>query len=217
MKRTITQAAAALILCSTAANAHDVALDGDIEVPSGAGYVVVDGVALRTGDGECLRLPSWSEETQVNACEGIEEPTEVAEPEPESDPAPAPAPPKKEPIVTTATLGGEALFESNSAVLTPASEQALADLLVQLESFQEITDMAVIGHTDSTGDASYNQSLSEQRAAAVQTFLKAAYPNVNITSSGLGEETPVATNSTPEGRQLNRRVEIEVKAKSITE
>ena len=77
--------------------------------------------------------------------------------------------------------------------------------------------MAVVGHTDSTGDAGYNQSLSEQRAAAVQAFLKAAYPNVNITSSGLGEETPVATNSTPEGRQLNRRVEIEVKAKSITE
>lgn len=217
MRQTITQAAAALILCSTAAVAHDVALDGDIEIPSGAGYVVVDGVALRTGDGECLRLPSWSEDNQVNACEGIEEPTAEAEPEPESAPAPAPEPPKKEPIVTTATLGGEALFESNSAVLTPASEQALADLLVQLESFQEITDMAVVGHTDSTGDAGYNQSLSEQRAAAVQAFLKAAYPNVNITSSGLGEETPVATNSTPEGRQLNRRVEIEVKAKSITE
>ena len=217
MRQTITQAAAALILCSTAAVAHDVALDGDIEIPSGAGYVVVDGVALRTGDGECLRLPSWSEDNQVNACEGIEEPTAEAEPEPESAPAPAPEPPKKEPIVTTATLGGEALFESNSAVLTPASEQALADLLVQLESFQEITDMAVVGHTDSTGDAGYNQSLSEQRAAAVQAFLKAAYPNVNITSSGLGEETQVATNSTPEGRQLNRRVEIEVIAKSITE
>ncbi len=217
MRQTITQAAAALILCSTAATAHDIALDGDIEIPSGAGYVSVDGVALRTGDGECLRLSGWSEENQVNACEGIEEPTAETETETASAPAPAPAPPKKEPIVTTATLGGEALFDSNSAVLTPASEQALADLLVQLESFQEITDMAVTGHTDSTGDAGYNQSLSEQRASAVQAFLKAAYPNVNITSAGLGEESPVATNSTPEGRQLNRRVEIEVKAKSITE
>ena len=150
MRQTITQAAAALILCSTAAVAHDVALDGDIEIPSGAGYVVVDGVALRTGDGECLRLPSWSEENQVNACEGIEEPTAEAEPEPESAPAPAPEPPKKEPIVTTATLGGEALFESNSAVLTPASEQALADLLVQLESFQEITDLSLIHISEPT-------------------------------------------------------------------
>ena len=215
MRQTITTAAAALILCSTAATAHDVALDGDIEIPSGAGYVNVGGKALRTGGGECLRLGSWSEDTQVNACEGIEEAT--AEKEPEAEAAPAPAPPKKEPIVTTATLGGEALFETNSATLTAASEQALADLLVQLESFQEITDMAVIGHTDSTGDAAYNQGLSEQRAAAVEAFLKAAYPNVNISSAGMGEDSPVATNSTPEGRQLNRRVEIEVKAKSITE
>lgn len=216
MKQTITTAAAALILCSTAATAHEVALEGDIEIPSGAGYVNVGGNALRTGDGECVRLGSWSEDTQVNACEGIEA-TAEKEPEPEPEPAPAPEPPKKEPIVTTATLGGEALFETNSATLNAASEQALADLLVQLESFQEITDMTVIGHTDSTGDAAYNQGLSEQRAAAVEAFLKAAYPNINISSAGMGEDSPVATNSTPEGRQLNRRVEIEVKAKSITE
>ncbi len=216
MKQIITKAAAAMILCSTAATAHDVALDGDIEIPSGAGYVSSDGSAVRTGGGECLRLGSWSEDTQVNACEGIEA-TAEKQPEAEADQTAAPAPPKKEPIVTTATLGGEALFASNSAALTAASEQALADLLVQLESFQEITEMRVIGHTDATGDADYNQGLSEQRAQAVEGFLKAAYPSVNISSVGLGEESPVATNSTPEGRQLNRRVEIEVKAKSISQ
>jgi len=215
MKQIITTAAAALVLCSTAATAHDVALDGDIEIPSGSGYVNAGGNALRTGGGECLRLGSWSEDTQVNACEGIEGEV-TAEKEPEAEAAPAPAPPKKEPVVTTATLGGEALFNTNSATLTAASEQALADLLVQLESFQEITEMTVIGHTDATGDNAYNQGLSERRAAAVEAFLKAAYPSISISSVGMGEDSPVATNSTPEGRQLNRRVEIEVKAKSIT-
>ncbi len=210
---------AALLLGSTVVIAHDVALDGDIEIPAGsAGYVNVGGKALRTGGGECLRLGGFSEENQVNACEGIEETAEVeAEAEPAPEPAPAPEPVKKEPIVTTATLGGEALFDNNSSDLNAASEQAMADLVSELEKYQEISSIAVVGHTDSTGESGYNQDLSERRAASVEAFLAAAYPNVPVTSSGMGEDSPIATNSTREGRQLNRRVEIQITAKSITE
>jgi OOP family OmpA-OmpF porin len=213
---------AALMLGASVANAHEVALPGTIEIPEGnAGYVNSEGNAVRTGEGNCLRLGGFDEENQVNACEGIddsaaEEVTE-AEPEPEAEPAPAPEPVEKEPIVTTATLGGEALFETNSAELSAASEQALAELVSELEKFQEISMIEVTGHTDATGDEDYNQGLSEQRAAAVQAYLTAAYPNANVTSSGLGESSPVATNSTREGRALNRRVEVQVTAKSITE
>ncbi len=218
-KISVLSSIAALLLGSSIVNAQGIALPGTIEIPSGnAGYVNVGGNALRTGLGDCLKLGGFSEENQVNACEGIEdEAEEVAEAEPAPEPAPAPEPVAKEPIVTTATLGGEALFESNSAELTAASEQALSELISELETFQEITSIEVVGHTDSAGEENYNQVLSERRAAAVEAYISAAYPDVSITSRGMGESSPVATNSTREGRTQNRRVEVQVTAKSITE
>lgn len=210
---------AALLMGSGIANAHTIALPGTIEIPAGStGYVNADGNAVRTGEGDCLKLGGFDEESQVNACEGIDD-TAEAEPvaEPEPAPAPAPEPVAKEPIVTTATLGGEALFDTNSAELNASSEQALGDLVAQLEQFQEITDIQVTGHTDSTGDENYNQALSEERASAVQAFLQAAFPDANVTSSGMGETSPVSTNSSAIGRQANRRVDVQVTAKSITE
>lgn len=212
---------AALLIGSSIVSAHEVALPGTIEIPAGnSGYANSGGNAIRTGGGDCLKLGGFSEETQVNACEGIEDaPEEEAEAEaaPAAEPAPAPEPVAKEPIVTTATLGGEALFASNSAELNAASQQALGELVSQLEKFQEITAIEVTGHSDSAGEEAYNQQLSEKRAAAVEAFLKAAYPDVAVSSSGMGESSPVATNSTREGRSLNRRVEVQVTAKSITE
>ena len=219
-RTTLALAPAILLLGSGVALAHDVALEGVIEIPEGSdAYVSAGGEAVRTGGGECLRLGGFSEENRVDACEGIEPVEEVAEAEPAPEPAPAPVPEPtvKEPIISTATLGGEALFDTNSAELVAASEQALATLLVQLDKFQEITDIEVVGHTDSRGAEDYNQTLSEERARSVQAFLQAAYPDVDITARGAGESNPVATNSTPEGRQLNRRVEIRVTAKSITD
>ena len=153
--------------------------------------------------------------TRSDACEGIEP---VAEVEPEPEPAPLPPPePPAEPIITTATLGAEALFDFDQATLSNASEQALSDLLTQLEKFQEISEIEVVGHTDSRGSEEYNQGLSERRAQSVADFLTAAYPNVNVITRGLGESAPVASNSTPEGRQLNRRVEVQVTARSVTD
>ena len=218
-RTTLVLAPAVLLLGGGLALAHDVALPGVIEIPEGSSdaYVSAGGEAVRTGGGECLRLGGFSEENQVDACEGIEPVEEVVEAEPEPAPAPVPEPVVKEPIISTATLGGEALFDTNSAELVAASEQALATLLVQLDNFQEITDIEVVGHTDSRGAEDYNQTLSEERARSVQAFLQAAYPDVDITARGAGESNPVATNSTPEGRQLNRRVEIRVTAKSITD
>ncbi len=209
---------AALLLGSSAVFAQGVALDRTIEIPAGnSSYANSESSAVKTGLGDCLETGLYDDESQVDACAGIEDTPEVAETEPAPEPAPAPEPVKKEPIVTTATLGGEALFDTNSDVLNAASEQAMADLASQLAKFQEITAISVVGHTDATGEASYNQSLSERRAAAVEAFLTAAYPDVDVTSSGMGEDSPVATNSSPEGRQLNRRVEVQVTAKSITE
>ena len=68
------------------------------------------------------------------------------------------------------------------------------------------------GHTDTQGDERANQRLSEDRADSVRNMLIAeGVSPARITAVGLGASLPVATNSTPEGRQQNRRVEIELR------
>ncbi len=218
-KITTLSSIAALLMGSSLALAHQTALDGSIEVPAGSsGYLNAGGSAVRTGEGDCLTSGSFSDDEVVNACVGIDDSAVAeAEPTPEPEPAPAPEPVKKEPIVTTATLGGEALFATGSSELSDTSEQSMANLVSQLEKFQEISSIEVVGHTDSTGSNALNQSLSEARAASVQAYLSAAFPDAAISSSGMGEDNPVATNSTSDGREQNRRVEVQVTAKSITE
>jgi OOP family OmpA-OmpF porin len=209
---------AALLMGSGIALANQSALEGTIEIPAGnGGYLNSGGTAVRTGLGDCLTSGTFSDESIVNACAGIEEEVEVVEEVAVEEAAPAPEPVAKEPIVTTATLGGEALFATGSSALSDASSKSLSNLVAQLGKFQEITAIDVVGHTDATGQNASNQSLSEARASAVEAYLSTAYPDAAISSSGMGEDSPVATNSTPEGRAQNRRVEIQVTAKSITE
>ena len=208
---------AALLLGSSTVFAHEKALDGAIAVEGAAaeGILTSGGNAIISGQGECIQLGGYSEENTNDACEGREAAAE--EPTAEAEPAPKPEPKKAEPIVSIATLGGKALFATNSAELGGEGEQALADLLVQLERFQEISVIYVTGHTDDRGSDAYNQELSERRAATVASYLQAAYPSVDITSQGMGESVPRETNSTAAGRAANRRVEVQITAKSITQ
>jgi outer membrane protein OmpA-like peptidoglycan-associated protein len=83
---------------------------------------------------------------------------------------------------------------------------AVADVLKQNGSLR----IDIVGHTDSTGDPKANQSLSERRAAAVKQALVATYgADANrITAKGWGAEQPIQDNKTPDGRAMNRRVEI---------
>jgi outer membrane protein OmpA-like peptidoglycan-associated protein len=67
----------------------------------------------------------------------------------------------------------------------------------------------VEGHTDSDGSDTYNQTLSEQRAATVvSTLINLGIDSGRLTSTGWGESKPLDTNSTPEGKANNRRVEF---------
>jgi outer membrane protein OmpA-like peptidoglycan-associated protein len=69
----------------------------------------------------------------------------------------------------------------------------------------------VTGHTDSTGSDAYNLTLSQKRAASVGQYLAShGIDPVRIATQGMGESAPIAGNDTPEGRQLNRRVELEL-------
>ena len=89
-------------------------------------------------------------------------------------------------------------------------------LFEELSEFRGVTAISVIGHTDSTGPEEYNLSLSEQRAATVAAMLEERYPDAAVEIVGRGESDPIATNDTREGRQMNRRVEIDVTASQET-
>lgn len=85
------------------------------------------------------------------------------------------------------------------------------DLIAVSQSLQKYSDstVQVVGNTDSTGSAAYNQGLSERRAQAVTNILIASgTPAWRVQAYGRGAAQPVASNATPDGRAANRRVEI---------
>lgn len=99
-------------------------------------------------------------------------------------------------------------FDTGKAVLKTGARNTLSRIADQLK-INEDTQIAVEGHTDSTGSDEMNQGLSERRAAAVRDYLVSrGVPAARITVRGLGETSPIATNDTAAGRQQNRRVEL---------
>lgn len=102
----------------------------------------------------------------------------------------------------------DVLFRFDEAELAPGAA-ATMDQLAQFLQENPDRNIAIEGHTDSSGAASYNRDLSRQRADAVrQALVDRGVPSGRIEIRPLGEEFPVATNETTAGRQLNRRVEI---------
>ena len=110
------------------------------------------------------------------------------------------------------TIRNEVLFLVDSTTLQPHAQNTLAELAQVFAQYPE-TEIVVEGHADSTGPEDYNQRLSERRAESVTGYLIAYGANASrIDAVGFGETVPRASNDTAEGRQLNRRVEIRVKA-----
>jgi outer membrane protein OmpA-like peptidoglycan-associated protein len=109
-------------------------------------------------------------------------------------------------------LTSDILFDVNSYALRGTSRDTLRELAQNFAQYPtNVID--VEGHTDSTGTDEYNQRLSEQRAAAVADYLiDQGVTARNITVYGYGESRPKSSNDSAEGRQLNRRVEIHIRA-----
>ena len=106
------------------------------------------------------------------------------------------------------TLPQAILFATNSTAVSGRSQTDLRTLANSINQYPNTT-VNVIGHTDNVGDASYNFDLSQHRAQAVTSVLiSAGVTPARIISTGQGENRPIATNQTPEGRQANRRVEV---------
>jgi len=109
------------------------------------------------------------------------------------------------------TMPQDILFDVDSTAIRPALR---ADLMTVARHLQLYPDsmVSVVGHTDSTGSALYNQTLSERRALAVMTVLRdGGVPSARLVAIGRGEDEPIASNLTDAGRALNRRVEIVIR------
>jgi outer membrane protein OmpA-like peptidoglycan-associated protein len=111
-------------------------------------------------------------------------------------------------------LAADVLFEFDKATLLPKAEATLTKAAAFIRE-RGARNVRIEGHTDSKGDDAYNQRLSERRAASVRQWLsRQALSGLQLTSKGLGETQPVASNAKPDGsddpdgRQKNRRVEI---------
>jgi outer membrane protein OmpA-like peptidoglycan-associated protein len=106
------------------------------------------------------------------------------------------------------SLPNDLTFATDSAAISPAVTVDLRQVSQSLVRYPDST-VQVVGHTDSDGEASYNQALSERRANTVADQVQAGgVPYSRLRTLGRGEEQPVASNLTPEGKAQNRRVEI---------
>lgn len=105
-------------------------------------------------------------------------------------------------------IAGSDAFDSNQSRLKPDVLNALAEITGVLEEYRS-TQIAIAGHTDDTGEAAYNQMLSERRARSVARYLvDGGVDAQRIVIIGYGESKPVQANTTDEGRARNRRIEL---------
>ncbi len=110
------------------------------------------------------------------------------------------------------TFDSGLLYDFNSDVVKMDARTNLRELALSLDKYPG-SDLVIIGHTDSQGTDSYNQTLSERRARSAANYLTSqGVAASRISTRGLGETEPVATNDTDAGRQANRRVEVAIYA-----
>jgi len=117
---------------------------------------------------------------------------------------------KKEKDALILTFKSDVLFDTDSSTINPGVySSGEIDRVAEILNKYPDTTIKVVGYTDSTGTDAYNLTLSEQRAAAVKNALQVKGVSASrMTVIGMGKSNPVADNNTPEGRQLNRRVNI---------
>jgi OOP family OmpA-OmpF porin len=213
-----------------AQSAKDVVVDGKGEIP-----YVIDGrnVVARSGYGLCWRTGYWTPAAAATAMAGqfpagcqcdadVVPKDKCTPPAPAAVPA-APAAAGPKPSAEKIKLAADALFDFDKATLRPEGKAKLDDLAAKSQQVKLEVILAV-GHTDRLGSDSYNQKLSEKRAAAVKQYLvsKGIEPN-RVYTEGKGEKQPITgTTCNNMGKesgknaklvsclQPDRRVEIEV-------
>lgn len=109
-------------------------------------------------------------------------------------------------------LGDAVLFKTGKSNLSQEADATLSRVAYNLKQFPN-TDVTVVGYTDNTGTEQLNQTLSEQRAESVVKYLESQGISADrLKAVGMGENDPIASNSTAAGRAQNRRVEMFITA-----
>ena len=102
------------------------------------------------------------------------------------------------------------MFDFDKSVIKEVAKGPLNKVVAWLQENPEVK-VEISGHTDSKGSDEYNQRLSEARAKAVyEYFIAQGVDKFRLAYAGYGESRPIATNDTEEGRQQNRRVELNI-------
>ncbi|HDN25987.1 MAG TPA: OmpA family protein [Thioploca sp.] len=108
------------------------------------------------------------------------------------------------------------IFETNKASLRPQGKREIEEFAKHIQQYSSRT-VLIEGHTDNRGGKAHNQRLSQRRANTVREALIAnGIEPERVIAKGFGEDKPVATNATSEGRQQNRRVEITILNEGVT-
>jgi OOP family OmpA-OmpF porin len=175
------------------------------------------GAPVRDGSGNCVQSSGIEHPDCMPKKEApAPKPSDPSKPgspaAPASPTAPAPgAKPAPSSVRQAVVIQADALFDFDKSVVRPDGKKNIDDALAKLKGV-DLEMVIATGHTDSVGTDAYNQKLSERRAAAVKEYLVSkGIASAKVTTIGKGESQPVATNKTAEGRQKNRRVDIEFK------
>ncbi|HBR98058.1 MAG TPA: hypothetical protein DD979_11865, partial [Gammaproteobacteria bacterium] len=178
---------------------------GDVEANSGH-LRDSNGNVVLSGTGQCVYNGSWSEADAINVCEGIDETIAEATP-----PAPVVAPivnklpettaaeVEPAPVIETVVLKSRALFSTDADSLSVKGDKAMQRLIAKLGDFSKIEKVEIVGYTDAKGSETYNLGLSKRRADAIKSYLVGSYNDAEITTMGMGEADPSASNDTAEG------------------
>ena len=163
------------------------------------------GNIVTSGSGDCVHTGYWkSEMANIVGCDGVtlDAPVEVIQGMPTG-------------LVGAIVIPEAALFAFDSADLTDEGKTAIEEYRKELRpEIAEAYAGIIIGHTDSTGSAEYNLGLSMRRAQAVSDYLvSTGVAEEKLREVGRGEEDPIASNDTAEGRAQNRRVEFKILSK----
>lgn len=142
------------------------------------------------------------------------------------DPPPPPPPPEPEPEPKRVEVRDNKIvihekiqFELNKAIIKEDSFSLLGEIAQVIKENPHIKKIQIEGHASSEGSDRYNKKLSDKRAKAVRKHLvdTGGINGDMLTAIGYGEEKPIATNDTEEGREKNRRVEFNITEQDVTE
>ena len=124
---------------------------------------------------------------------------------------PPPPPPRVVLTDSNIQIMDKVQFETGSDKLLPVSFPLLDQVVDVMAGNPQIELVEIQGHTDSTGTAAYNRTLSQKRAESVRKYMIGkGVAKGRLSSKGYGPDVPVADNGTPEGREQNRRVEFKI-------